>query len=43
MTNSDTNSDIQDLLTKLEDDELFALARTITQGLLKINSREGKI
>ncbi|XP_018569801.1 uncharacterized protein C3orf38 homolog [Anoplophora glabripennis] len=37
---SSNDSGIQELLDKLEDDDLFALAKTVTQGLLKIYSRD---
>ncbi|KAJ8951363.1 hypothetical protein NQ318_009299 [Aromia moschata] len=40
MTNSAADGGILELLSKLEEDDLFALARTITQGLLKINSKD---
>lgn len=43
MTNFNADSGIQDIFDKLEDDDLFALARTVTQGFLKINSRDGKM
>lgn len=32
---------ILEILNKLEDDDVFALAKTVTQNLLKLNTREG--
>ncbi|KAJ8922353.1 hypothetical protein NQ315_004296 [Exocentrus adspersus] len=40
MTTYNAETGILEILAKLEDDDLFALARTVTQGLLKKNSRD---
>lgn len=34
---------VVELLCSLNDEEIFALARTVTQGLLKLDNRDGKI
>lgn len=34
---------IMEILSKLDDDEIYALAKTVTQGLLKIENKDGKI
>lgn len=34
---------IVEFLCSLDDEEVYALARTVTQGLLKIDNRDGKI
>lgn len=37
-----SESGIMELLTYLKEEEIFALAKTVTQNLLKIGNREGK-
>lgn len=39
----DEQEGIVELLFSLNDEEVYALARTVTQGLLKIDSKDGKI
>lgn len=34
---------IVEIISNLEEEELYALAKTVTQGLLKIENTDGKI